>query len=135
MRNAILAAIIGLGLFTGVTMAQDNTQITVTGTVEKIEYVYPTPWAYCKFMRIAIKTKPGKIVYAWIPPQWSIGIQIGVGDKVELQGFSFQYAGPGIVVSLIKNLSAKKTYTIGGPYGGPYGPRRGPGYWRGSRWW
>ncbi len=76
MKRTVLFAIIGLGLFSGALMAQDTTQMTVTGVVEKIEYVAPNPWACCKYMRIAVRTAPGRIVYAWIPPSWSFGIQI-----------------------------------------------------------
>ena len=48
MKRTVLFAIIGLGLFSGALMAQDTTQMTVTGVVEKIEYVAPNPWACCK---------------------------------------------------------------------------------------
>ncbi len=130
MRRAILAAIIGLGMLSGNGLAQDDTQITVTGTVEKIEYMYPTPWARNKFMRISVKKENGRTVYAWIPPAWTVDVQVEIGNKIEVQGYSFQYANQGIFVSLIKNLSIGKTYNIGRMFG----PYRGSGYRRGPRW-
>ena len=131
MRRVLLSVIIGLGLFSGALMAQDTTQMTVTGVVEKIEYVSPTPWACCRYMRIAVRTAPGRIVYAWIPPTWSFGIRIGIGDRVELQGISFQYASSGILVSFVRNLTAKRVYALRWAYG----PRRCAGFWRGPGHW
>ncbi len=131
MRRVILSVIIGIGLFSGTLLAEDTAQMTITGVVEKIEYISPNPWACCKYMRIAVRTAPGKIVYAWIPPTWSIGLQIGIGDRIELQGISFQYASPGILVSFIRNLTSRRVYTLRWTYG----PHRCAGFWRGPRYW
>ncbi len=127
MRRVLLGVLAGVVFASGLAFAQDTT--VVTGVVEKIEYVAPAPWACCKYMRLAVRTAPGKIVYAWIPPTWSFGIQIGIGDKVELQGISFQYASSGLLVSYIRNVTARKVYTLRWAFGPRRCGGRGPRYW------
>lgn len=103
----------GSFLYSGIAKADSfsvSLGVTITRVVEKIEYVYPAPSACCEYMKITVRTAPGRITYAWISPRWSSMVAIGIEDRVELRGVSVKWGIPGIVVSYEYNFTKRKIY-------------------------
>ncbi len=115
MKRVITVLLAGSFLSVGMAKADSfsvSLGLTISGVVEKVEYISPAPSACCEYMRITIRTAPGRIMYAWISPRWSSSVIVRIGDQVELRGVSVQWGIPGIVVNYVNNITRRKIYTF-----------------------